>query len=402
MQKFTPDGKQKIAAAIFAKKPGESEPGNLSAYFNLLDDLAQKGIKFKAGDIWQTPDPELGADRSLHENVLETAAELKRNPNITKEGAIQHVRAASSTASGRPWARSDSELDMVVNLAVQAVAMVDSSARDWHASDFTRGGHRPTSWQPGDSFVDFLDRSFPLRTEKRDGGEDEDLRVKVALAEKSKLKAWKLKRRLGLEIRATDNLSEHLLLDVRKNHLYLFHHAAFLKAHLEMYQGDDEALAYDMPTSLKRGTLPPRLLLETLHSLQDIIFPSIDDVSADMLDRLIKRERGAFDAECANYEGYKLFGSRVSGGGGDTPAGFIYLYWGKRLTELHGLLDCRLPRNKLERWLYQQSSDGNALFVALAALLISIIVGVLAILLSVAQLVIAYLAWKNPVAPPSA
>lgn len=55
------------------------------------------------------------------------------------------------------------------------------------------------------------------------------------------------------------------------------------------------------------------------------------------------------------------------------------------------------PRNKLERWLQSQTSERNALFIALLALFISIFVGLLAVILAAVQTWIAWMAWKYPV-----
>ncbi|KAH7119252.1 hypothetical protein EDB81DRAFT_667578, partial [Dactylonectria macrodidyma] len=135
--------------------------------------------------------------------------------------------------------------------------------------------------------------------------------------------------------------------------------------------------------------LPPQLLVETLHSLQSIIFPPIDQKSTAILDELTTKRHGDFDRECAEYEGYKLFQ--------EPPEDFRYVYWGERIVLLHELLISRPPRNKLERWLHWQSSEGNALFVALVALLISICVGIITIGLAGVQVWIAWMAWKHPV-----
>ena len=137
----------------------------------------------------------------------------------------------------------------------------------------------------------------------------------------------------------------------------------------------------------RRGSLPPQLLVETLYSLQSIVFPADDPISYGILDKMIKK-RG-FDPESREYKGYKLFP--------ELPTGFAFVYWGERLAQLHDLQATRPPRNKLERWFQRQSSEGNALFVAMIALVISILVGVISVALGAAQLGISWMAWKYPV-----
>jgi hypothetical protein len=65
---------------------------------------------------------------------------------------------------------------------------------------------------------------------------------------------------------------------------------------------------------------------------------------------------------------------------------------------LHRRMTHRPPRNKLERLFHQYSTEGNALFVALLALLMSIIVGIVSIALNCVQIWITWMAWKKPVA----
>jgi hypothetical protein len=75
---------------------------------------------------------------------------------------------------------------------------------------------------------------------------------------------------------------------------------------------------------------------------------------------------------------------------------FQYLYWGERLAILHDFLNHRPPRNKFERWIKWQTSDSNAFCLALLALVVSILVGLLSLGLSAFQAWIAWKAWKEP------
>jgi hypothetical protein len=134
------------------------------------------------------------------------------------------------------------------------------------------------------------------------------------------------------------------------------------------------------------GCLPPRLLAETLHSIQAILFHFDDRRSSRILERLITKH--GFDEGCAQVEGYKIF---------DDADHLEYWYWGERLAALYNFTRERPPRNKLERWMKWQTSESNAFAVALAALLISIVVGLLSLGLGGFQAWIAWQAWKDPV-----
>lgn len=118
------------------------------------------------------------------------------------------------------------DVQNTVNVAVQAMLMIDCAASDWHSGTFMLGGYKPTSWLSSERLVEFLGRSFPRTLDDDEDG------IRATLQNASRLKAWKLKTRLGITFRGTDNLAEHLLFDPRHNVLYLFHHAAYLKAQL--------------------------------------------------------------------------------------------------------------------------------------------------------------------------
>ncbi|KAH7119253.1 hypothetical protein EDB81DRAFT_914798, partial [Dactylonectria macrodidyma] len=137
-----------------------------------------------------------------------------------KDEAIQSLCKSLKTTP------SESGIEIVINLAVQSMIMVDCAAKHWHATDFILGGYRPMSWLLTETFLNFVDRSFPV------GLDSTTQRVQAAVEDKSSMKAWKLQKRLGVRFRGTNNLAEHLLFDPRSNCLYLFHHAEFLKAHL--------------------------------------------------------------------------------------------------------------------------------------------------------------------------
>ncbi|KAF4965168.1 hypothetical protein FSARC_6986 [Fusarium sarcochroum] len=337
--------------------------GNFQVYFRSYDDLATKYNTFDA--------PGSLAART-HQDVIFVAKYLMSNPEVKKEETIAHMQNS--------WNTFDN-VENILTLAVQAIVMMDSAAQDWHPADYALGEYRPISWLSQESFLSFVERSFP----KGPGQMAE--KIQEAFDDRSRLKAWKLQKRLGMKFHITDNLSEHLMLDTKNNILYLFHHAAYLKAHLAICRGVPLTLGATARESLGHGTHPPQLLVETLHSLQAILFPSLNKKSSKVFNTLIRKE--GFDPECAQYEGYKLFA--------EPPQDFSYVYWGKRIAQLHEVAKSRPPKNRFEKWFQQWTTERNALLVALSALLISIFVGILSIILGSVQVWIAWMAWKHPV-----
>jgi hypothetical protein len=66
---------------------------------------------------------------------------------------------------------------------------------------------------------------------------------------KKHLKAWKLKKRCNLEFIPTDNITEHLLYDPKTKIVQVFHHMAYLKAHLR--RSKDQPIDQPASESLK-------------------------------------------------------------------------------------------------------------------------------------------------------
>lgn len=119
------------------------------------------------------------------------------------------------------------------------------------------------------------------------------------------------------------------------------------------------------------------------------LFDFDDYRSSRILERLITK--GGFDEDCAQPASYGIFGETLAINNID------YLYWGRRLAELHDFVFDRPPRNKFEWWVKWQISESNAFAAALAALTISIAVGILSLGLACLQSWIAWKAWKDPV-----
>ncbi|KAG5745529.1 hypothetical protein H9Q69_003570 [Fusarium xylarioides] len=116
----------------------------------------------------------------------------------------------------------------------------------------TNTGYRPDitvgsspEWKGNTLFLTFVENAFNRSTLPE---QQQDF-TEVILHKKS-LKAWKLYQRYGIEIKATDNLVEHLYLDTRRKTLKVFHQVSFLRAHLEKTRHEPLDLGFE--ESLKR------------------------------------------------------------------------------------------------------------------------------------------------------
>ncbi|KAL1851680.1 hypothetical protein Daus18300_012489 [Diaporthe australafricana] len=328
------------------------------AYVKFLDEITRQSSG--AGVNYDNLMPTAGYD-SKQARLILAVEQLTENPKKTRREITQIVQ--NVLGSNYP----DLYMNKLMESAAQAITMIDPTAGDWHAQDFVMGSYRPSSWQRDESFQSFCSRSVPV------GTDEAVTAAKTALDEKSSLRARKLQKRLGIQFYATGNLAEHLLLEHRhgKTRLYIFHYAGYLKARLEQ-------------TS---GLLPPQLLVETLHSIQAVLFDVTEPEEVKILRTLVRTQR--FDPECVGYEGYKVFQN--------VPKDFKYIYWAERLAVLHARLKERPPRSRLEKWLARENNDGSAFLIALLALFISVVVGILGLILAAVQTWIAWMAWKYPV-----
>lgn len=133
-------------------------------------------------------------------------------------------------------------------------------------------------------------------------------------------------------------------------------------------------------------TLPRQLLLETLHSLQYIMFPSFDVKSLSLLEKLVHGRHSSLDSDCLSYDALV---HRM-------PANFEYRYWGCRLLKLHRLVRNPKPQNRLEQWIHRHTTERNALYIAIIGLFLAVLFGFLGLIVGIVQTWIGYQAWKYP------
>ncbi|KAK0715153.1 hypothetical protein B0H67DRAFT_665098 [Lasiosphaeris hirsuta] len=352
-----PDYRAQIAAELLGTT---TQP--LASYFRVIDALLARGDAY----IVQVEEPEsIDPTPITHEDILLAASVLRDGPELTLDQACKKL----GTKLGKK--QSAQQLKLRILASTRAMLMLDCA-----------GQGDSFSWQPEERFVDFVSKCLPKSL-------GVSASVKRAMEKQKAMKAWKLKARFHLSFRGTDNLSRHLHLDPLHPDgptLYIFHYTAFLKAHLNRLQERGPKKEDDLLSCLQSGCLPARLIVETLHSILAILFNFDDDKSTSILERLIAK--AGFDEDCTNSDGYKT---------SDDAKDLEYLYWGERLAVLHDFVLNPPPRNKFERWMQWQKSESNAFAVALAALLITIVVGILSLGLAAFQAWVAWKAWKDPV-----
>ncbi|KAL5342464.1 hypothetical protein BJX70DRAFT_355886 [Aspergillus crustosus] len=336
------------------------------AYFRLYESIfcPEQG----EDKIIEIDDPVLPA----HADILECAYRLQANPNLTRE-ELEGSLAADP-------AISHLNRKNAVRSVIRAAFMIDCFVKDKHSQNFEVGGYSPARWEESEPFVSYVDRAIPIPS-IQNGSEFEGHMSKFT----KNLKAWKLQKRCHLQFLPTDNITEHLLYDARTSSVQVFHHTAYLKAHLRRSIG--QPIDQQASESLALGMLPPQLLLETLHSIHFILFPISKDrtgKSIKTLNTLIRKHW--FDPNAQVDEGWIRQ---------DARAKFKYYYWNDRLEKLYHLVRNPPPKNRLVGWIERHTNERNALTVALIALFLSAFFGLMTCLIGGAQLALAILAWRD-------
>lgn len=128
-------------------------------------------------------------------------------------------------------------------------------------------------------------------------------------------------------------------------------------------------------------------MLETIDSLQSILFPFENKKARKLLNRLVEKEQ--WDPELRDYP---LGATGIDGGGI-----VAYYYFAERLSELHDELENPLPRGRLERRFERLKADRYMMMATLAGVAFAVLLGMFSLIISYYQTWISYQAWQHPV-----
>ncbi|KAF2101469.1 hypothetical protein NA57DRAFT_34119 [Rhizodiscina lignyota] len=307
-----------------------------------------------------------------HDSVIAFSKDLRADPSQTHNEMMVRLNSSGS---------QDKDKAAAIRSLVRVTFMLDCESKQSYPAGFTLNDFVPLKWEHDVQFVDLVQGCFPRQDATR------NIRIRGALAQKKRLKAWKLKKRYNINFRATDDIREHLLYDPEERSVKIFHHTGFLKA--QLLRSLNQPIDLSFEESLKIGTLPPQLLLETLDSIHFVLFPiGTDSKSKRFLDKLVQKE--GFDPNAKTDEGHVR----------EPLDEFLYEFWGDRLLKLLDIVDNPPPANWLVAWFERHTSERNALTVAIVGLFLSVIFSFLGLLVSIAQLIFAILQWRVALHPP--
>lgn len=177
-----------------------------------------------------------------HDAIVLAGKILKEDTELTFSGAKIALRKELHGAL------STRDIELTLNLTVQAMVMVDPNIKNAHGRNHTIGSYRPATWLPEESFESFISDCFrEVSPERAD-------RVATALRDSWLLRASALKKRLGIVFKGTDNIAQHLVCDFDRDRrvIYLFHHVAYMRAHLAIWTGETKVKTVAVKQSLSR------------------------------------------------------------------------------------------------------------------------------------------------------
>lgn len=323
---------------------------------------------------------------SSHADVLSAVSRLKSQCNQRLE-EFQEEAFPDCLPENR---------ERAAKATVQLAFMIDPSSRDGFSMAYRIENEDafPVKWLPNETFIQFFNTAFPT----------EPLDFWHSSLRKRSLKAWKLKRRLGIQLRPTNDLAEHLVYNPRMKTLAVFHQVEYLKAqvrhtaHRSLEESIETSFAKsDIPVRNMKlvanylmcsGTLPPQLLVETLYSIYYILIPLATDKRSAKFAKKLTRPNNDPDAcnssDSAFDPNLVVYDSLVR----SLPADFKFVYWTKRLRNLQAVVDHPPPSNKVVSWFERHTSERNALTVAMIGLFLTALFGLLSVLVGIAQLVV--------------
>ncbi|RSM06547.1 hypothetical protein CEP52_005670 [Fusarium oligoseptatum] len=262
-----------------------------------------------------------------HQDVFDIIRLFKARPNTKRSQLTQEY------FSKRDKPPPPADQHRAFNLAVRIMSMVKCSA-DNQPSGLLELGTQPIQWHSNNSLVDFMAKVFPQADTGNLHVRDDSGRIRDI---KSTITARRLKKVARLRFQGTDDLRNHLKMDVKEGVVEIFHCTSVLKEHLLAHP--------DLQESMSAGNIPRQVALEVLDSLQNVLFP-FDSTSEQILRDLVSKQ--SFDPDCLHYDAAVYRGE----GEGDLS----YSYFGSRLVDLFEELEDPSPRGILETW-FQRRDD---------------------------------------------
>ncbi|KAH7124629.1 hypothetical protein EDB81DRAFT_730894 [Dactylonectria macrodidyma] len=302
-----------------------------------------------------------------HQDLFAIIKLLKENPDVTRSD----LTATHFVPSGDDGSPTFGDQNRAFNLALRAMTTI-TCCLETRSLDTLETGLQPIPWKDDMSWTQFLSTTFPGPSYTQSGaegcGDAASRRINDLITARRLIKVARLR------FVPTDELKDHLKLNQQDGTIKLYRHTAFLKETLIASRTE------------ARGHIPRVLATEVLNSIQKTLFPSTADAQI-LLRSLISKQN--LDPDCLKFEPstYQL----------ESEGTLIYHYLEPRLVELYEELDNPTPRGLLKKWLERKSGARYVMMATLGGVAIAIVLGMLALGVSIFQAYVGWQQWQHPV-----
>jgi hypothetical protein len=138
-----------------------------------------------------------------------------------------------------------------------------------------------------------------------------------------------------------------------------------------------------------RGVLPRALALETLATLQEILFPLRDAKSKALLLSLPSTTTQNFDTDILRFDSVTIRDR-------NHPEPISYHYFGSRLADLYEEMTNPTPRG-MKKWFERRSGARYVMMATIAGVFLAILLGMASLALGGYQAWLSYQQWQHPV-----
>lgn len=165
-----------------------------------------------------------------HDQLLAIISDIKSRPHMKRCALTQAHFSQRALLRGDAVLPSQNDQNQAFSVAVRIMAMVYSSAQEQMDGGLLESGSVPMTWHEDTAFADFMDAAFIAHDAAMQVTNHQDLfNQSTKLA---KLTAKRLKKVAKLQLVPTDNLQNHLRMDLKRNIVEVYHHTGVLKEHL--------------------------------------------------------------------------------------------------------------------------------------------------------------------------
>jgi hypothetical protein len=290
-----------------------------------------------------------------HQDLLGIVQHIKARRAIPRDDVRKEIFEHGLGLDEKPPTLPDQ--GRALNLAASLVLLMNFGVLQ-DTANMRSVGVAPIPWRPGVSVDALVEEIFPRKSVSST--------IEEILPE---LRAKKLIKHAKLQMKGTNDVRRHLLLDKKEGIVWVFHQSTALRQLLR--SSEDNAAACILP----RG-----VMLEILDTIHTVLFPP-DVSSQKLLASLVAKNDWDNGLRSDLTIPYHKDDDR------DVP----YAYFGDRLEELYEELQAPTPHGWLQRRL-KRRSETYMLMATMYGVIIAVTLGFFSLVVAIFQ---AWVAWQQ-------